>query len=64
MKIFVVGFLVLILASLGSALFYLIRDKGKTDRTLKALMLRIGLSITLFIMLMVSYKLGIFPARH
>lgn len=64
MKILVVGFLVLILASLGSALFYLIRDKGKTDRTLKALMLRIGLSITLFIMLMVSYKLGIFPARH
>lgn len=64
MKIFVVGFLVLILASLGSALFYLIRDKGKTDRTLKALMLRIGLSIALFVMLMVSYKLGIFPARH
>ena len=64
MKIFVVGFLVLILASLGSALFYLIRDKGRTDRTLKALMLRIGLSITLFVMLMVSYKLGIFPARH
>ena len=64
MKIFVVGFLMLILASLGSALFYLIRDKGRTDRTLKALMLRIGLSITLFIMLMVSYKLGIFPARH
>ena len=64
MKILVVGFLVLILASLGSALFYLIRDKGKTDRTLKALMLRIGLSIALFVMLMVSYKLGIFPARH
>ena len=64
MKILVVGFLVLILASLGSALFYLIRDKGKTDRTLKALTLRLGLSIALFIMLMVSYKLGIFPARH
>ena len=38
--------------------------KPMTLGTLKALTLRIGLSIALFIILMVSYKLGIFPARH
>lgn len=61
MKILVIAFLVVILASLGSALFYLVRDKGQSERTAKALTWRIALSITLFVLLMAGYYTGIIP---
>jgi hypothetical protein len=61
MKIVIVVFLILILASLGSALFYLMKDKGTGDRTVKALTLRVALSISLFLFLMLGYWLGLFP---
>jgi hypothetical protein len=47
-----------ILASLGSALFYLMRDKGTTNRTVNALTMRIGLSVALFIFVLFSYWMG------
>ena len=37
MRIVVLIFIFLILASLFSALYYLIKDKGQSDRTVKAL---------------------------
>ena len=58
MKIAVAIAFFLILGSLGSALFFLMRDRGKTNRTVHALALRVGLSITLFILILISYKLG------
>lgn len=58
MKIFVAIAFALILASLGSALFFLMRDKGKSDRTVQALAMRVGLSITLFLLVLGMYKLG------
>jgi hypothetical protein len=61
MKIVIVVFLILILASLGSALFYLMKDRGTGDRTVKALTLRVALSISLFLFLMLGYWLGFFP---
>ena len=61
MRVLVILFLVVILASLGSALFYLVRDKGQSDRTARALTWRIGLSILLFILLRAGYKTGIIP---
>ena len=61
MRIVVIVMLVLIVGSLGSALWFLVRDKGTTDRTVKALTVRISLSIGLFLLLMVSYKLGLIP---
>ncbi len=63
MKIFIVAFLVVIVASMGSALFFLMRDKGGTDRTVKALTVRVGLSIVLFLMLMGGYWFGLIPGR-
>ena len=46
-----------IVASLGSALFYLVQDKGRSDRSVRALTFRIGLSLGLFIFLMIlAYK--------
>ena len=61
MKWFVIAVLVLILGSLGSALFYLVRDKGSTDRTVKALTFRIGLSLALFLLLMAGHYFGLLP---
>ena len=58
MKTLVALAFVLILASLGSALFFLMRDKGKSNRTVYALATRVGLSICLFLFLLFSYKMG------
>jgi hypothetical protein len=61
MRIFALLFIVLILGSLASALYYLIKDKGQTDRTVKMLTVRVGLSLTLFIVLMAGYYFGFVP---
>jgi hypothetical protein len=60
-KILVIVFLVLIVGSLGSALYYLVRDKGASDRTVKALTIRVSLSILLFVLLMAGYYFGLIP---
>ncbi|WP_426111983.1 twin transmembrane helix small protein [Massilia sp. PWRC2] len=49
---------ILILSSLGIALFFLMRDKGKSNRTVQALAMRVALSITLFLILLGSYHMG------
>jgi hypothetical protein len=61
MRFVVVAFLVIIVLSLGSAMFYLLRDKGKSDRTVKALTVRVALSVTLFLLLMLGHYFGIIP---
>lgn len=57
-KVAIVVILFIIVASLFSALFFLSKDKGTGDRTVKALTVRISLSIALFIMLLIAYRLG------
>ena len=61
MRILALLFIVFIIASLGSALYYLIKDKGQSDRAVKMLTVRVALSLTLFILLMGGYYLGIIP---
>ena len=61
MRLVVIAFLAIIVLSLGSALFYLIRDKGKSDRTVKALTVRVGLSLALFVLLMLGHYFGTIP---
>lgn len=58
-KIIIVAIFLGIIASMGSALFFLIKDKGQSDRTLKALTIRIGVSIALFALLFVFWGLGL-----
>jgi len=48
----------LILASLATALFFLMRDKGTTNRTVTALAVRVGLSIALFLLILFSWHMG------
>ncbi|MEO0973264.1 MAG: twin transmembrane helix small protein [Pseudomonadota bacterium] len=59
MKLMVLVILLGIVASLGSALFHLSRDDGGSDRTLRALKIRIGLSVGLFALLFLLYWAGI-----
>lgn len=47
-----------IFVSLGSALLYLMRDKGQSDRTVNALTVRIGLSIALFLFVLFAHHMG------
>ena len=47
-----------ILGSLGSALLYLMRDRGGSNRTVNALTVRIGLSIVLFLFVLFAYHMG------
>ena len=58
-KIIVILFLLAIVGSLGSGLFFLMKDKGSSDRTVQALTVRISLSVILFILLMVAYATGL-----
>jgi hypothetical protein len=58
-KIIIVLFLLLIVGSLFSGLFYLVKDKGSSDRAVKALTVRISLSVLLFILLMIGYATGV-----
>ncbi|RRQ23096.1 twin transmembrane helix small protein [Thiohalobacter thiocyanaticus] len=58
-KLFIVLVLLVILGSLASGLIFLIKDKGDSDRTVKALTWRIGLSVTLFLLLMLGYATGV-----
>ncbi|MEK6684937.1 MAG: twin transmembrane helix small protein [Pseudomonadota bacterium] len=57
MKIFAAIVFFFILYSLGSALYYMYKDKGQSNRMLKSLSIRIGLSLFLFIVMMISYRL-------
>lgn len=63
MRYLVILMLVLILASLFSGLFYVMRDQHDSKRALKALALRVGLSVGLFLVLMGSYYFGFIPGR-
>ncbi|MDE2129193.1 hypothetical protein GALL_239500 [mine drainage metagenome] len=58
MDIIVVIAFILILASLFSGLYFVMKDKGKSNRAVNALTFRIGFSILLFLFILVSYKLG------
>ncbi|MEE8285702.1 MAG: twin transmembrane helix small protein [Gammaproteobacteria bacterium] len=58
-KILIVLIFLGIVASMGSALFFLVKDKGQSTRILHALTIRIGVSIALFALLFVLWGLGL-----
>lgn len=58
-EIIVILILLLIVASLFSGMFYMLRDRGQSTRAVKALTLRIALSLFLFFLLMLGYWTGI-----
>jgi len=60
-KIFFVIAFIIIIFSLGSALFHLVNRKEQehSNKTVKALTFRIGLSLVLFIMMYIAYATGL-----
>ncbi|MYM65931.1 twin transmembrane helix small protein [Pseudoduganella sp. FT55W] len=58
MKIAVAIAFILILGSLGAAFFFLMRDKGRSNNTVRALAVRVALSITLFLLILLAYRMG------
>ena len=64
-KYLVIVILVLILISLGKALFHLSSSKpGNSGKMVKALAWRIGLSVFLFVLLLVAYSQGWVEPQH
>jgi len=49
---------VLIIGSLASALFFLVRDRGRTRNTMRALGFRVGFSVALFAFILVAQYMG------
>jgi succinate dehydrogenase/fumarate reductase cytochrome b subunit len=62
-KIIVLVFIFLILASLASALYYLVKDKGTSHRTARALTWRVVFSIALFVILMLGFQFGFITTK-
>ena len=58
-KILIVIILFAIVGSLGSALFHLSRGKGDSKKMARALTIRVGLSLVLFILLMIAWSMGL-----
>jgi hypothetical protein len=69
-KTLIIVTLLAIVASLASGMLFLVKDKGQTQRTAKALTVRITLSVVLFGLLMLGIFTGhitphgIYPAGH
>ena len=63
MRIVIVIFLLAIFGSLGSALYYMVKDREGGPRMARALAIRVGLSVTLFLLVMAGYYFGLFPGK-
>ncbi len=59
MRYFVIFVLICILASLFSALFFMFKYKGDSKRMVRALTLRVALSVALFLVLMAGFYFGL-----
>ena len=58
-KILIIIVLFAIVGSLGSALFHLSKGSGDSKKMVKALSIRVGLSLVLFILLMAAWYAGL-----
>ena len=58
MKILIPIAFLLIIGSLFSGLFFVMKYKGKSNRAVYALTFRVGFSVLLFLILIISYKMG------
>ena len=56
--IIILLFFIFIVYSLGSALYYMMKDQGGSKRMVKALTMRIGISILLFVIIIISFWMG------
>ncbi|MCF6189979.1 MAG: twin transmembrane helix small protein [Cocleimonas sp.] len=58
MNYIILIFFIFIIYSLASALYYMMKDGGGSKRMVKALTLRVGISILLFLFILFSFWMG------
>jgi DUF2909 family protein len=58
MRIVIIILLFAVIASLFSGLYFVYKDKGNSNRAVISLTIRIGLSLLVFAILIVSYYMG------
>jgi hypothetical protein len=63
LKIVVILLMLVIAVSLLSAGFFLVRDRGQSHRTARALTIRIAVSVGVFALLMLGYYFGLIGDR-
>jgi hypothetical protein len=57
-RLFVIAVLIAIIGTLGSALFQFTRAGGDSSRMLRSLTWRVGLSVALFLLLLLAWRMG------
>ncbi len=57
-KLLIVACLIGIVISLGTGLFHLVNSKGESSGTVRALTIRIVLSVALFLLLLLAWSQG------
>lgn len=58
-KVIIVILLLIVILSLGSALYHLVNHKGNSDKLVKSLTWRIGLSVFIFLLLLLGQAIGL-----
>lgn len=58
-KLIVVALLIVIVGSMASALLFLLKGDGESNNTVKALTVRISLSLLAFLLLLAGYWAGL-----
>ena len=63
MKYIVILFLLFIIYSLGAAAYFMLKDGGASERMVRALTVRVALSVTLFLLLMAGIHFGFITGK-
>jgi hypothetical protein len=63
-KLLIVLVLAGIVVSLGSGLFHLVKDDGRSKSMVNALTVRVVLSVLLFVLLFVAWRTGLIEPHH
>lgn len=58
-KLLIIAFILVIIWNLGAGLYYMMVDKGKSDRTVRSLSWRIGLSVLLILLVVAGIFTGV-----
>jgi DMSO/TMAO reductase YedYZ heme-binding membrane subunit len=58
-KLVIIAVLIMIVWNLGAGMYYMMVDKGRSDRTVKSLTKRIALSVGLILLVMLGIFTGV-----
>lgn len=58
-KVLIIGAFLVILYTLASSFYFLVKDSGEGERTVRRLSWRVGLSLGLVILLWIGFQVGV-----